>query len=51
MVLLGTYIKWLTGSYLEMIQLNIRVVNSALNVCRQNLNPMKEKLNRHVKTY
>lgn len=42
MVLLGTYIKWLTGSYLEMIQLNIRVVNSALNVCRQNLNPMKE---------
>lgn len=42
MVLLGTYIKWLTGSYLEMIQLNVRVINSALNVCRQNLNPMKE---------
>lgn len=40
-VYLTTYIKWFTGSYIEVLQLNMRVIKSLLNVCTLNLNQPK----------
>lgn len=41
LIYLTTYVKWFTGSYIEIMQLNIRVIKSVINVCTINLNAPK----------